>query len=102
MDSNKIYQYAKTRFDTARNQQILYEKYQSKLKFAYNGGMWEAGPSLINLLYCMSDIEMLIIEDLYHNPVKINTQELLHLAKTHWQEQMNGWLIEYEENRKQR
>jgi len=43
-----------------------------------------------------------VIEDLYNNPVKINVQELLQLAKSHWQEQMNGWLTEYEENSKER
>jgi hypothetical protein len=102
MDSNDIYQYAKTRFDNARNQQILREKYQAKLKFAYNGGMWEAGPTLINTLTCMAGTESLVIEDLYNNPVKINAQELLQLAKSHWQEQMNGWLTEYEENSKER
>lgn len=102
MDSDIIYQHAKARFDHARSQQILREKYQAKLQFAYNGGMWEAGPSLINTLNCMLDSETLVIEDLYKNPVKVNTQELLRVAKTHWQEQMNGWLVEYEENNKER
>ncbi len=102
MDSDIIYQHAKARFDHARSQQILREKYQAKLQFAYNGGMWEAGPLLINTLNCMLDSETLVIEDLYKNPVKVNTQELLEIAKTHWQEQMNGWLVEYEENNKER
>lgn len=102
MDSNDIYQYAKSRFDNARNKQILREKYQSKLKFAYNGGLWEAGPTLINILTSMVGTEIIVIEDLYKNPVKVDTHELLQLAKSHWQEQMNAWLIEYEENSKER
>lgn len=102
MDSNIIYEHAKARFDHARSQQVLREKYQAKLKFAYNEGMWESGPLLISTLSSMSDSETLVIEDLYNNPVKVNTHELLHLAKSHWQEQMNGWLSEYEENSKER
>jgi len=50
MDVDKIYDYAKSRFDHARNKQILREKYQAKLVFAYGGGMWKAGPELINIL----------------------------------------------------
>ena len=102
MDSETIYKNAKAKFDHVRNQQILREKYQSKLKFAYNGGMWEASPQLINILYCMIDTESIVIEDLYVNPVKVNTQELLDLAKSHWQEQMNAWLVEFENNSKKR
>ena len=102
MDSDIIYKNAKARFDHLRNQQILREKYQAKLKFAYNGGMWSATPELINILQCMLDKEDIVIEDLYQNPIKVNTKELLNLAKMHWQEQMNGWLVEFEKNSKER
>jgi len=102
MDSDIIYKNAKARFDHLRNQQILREKYQAKLKFAYSGGMWAGTPELINILQCMLDEEDIVIEDLYQNPVKVNTKELLNLAKMHWQEQMNGWLDEFEKNSKER
>lgn len=102
MDSDIIYENAKAKFDHAKNKQILREKYQSKMKFAYNGGFWEAGPSLINLLTCMSESDSIVIEDLYNNPVKVNCKDLLDIAKSHWQEQMNGWLVEYENNSKKR
>ena len=102
MDSDIIYKNAKARFDHVRNQQILREKYQAKLKFVYNGGMWAASPELINILQCMLGDEFIVIEDLYQNPIKVNTQELLDLAKTHWQEQMNAWLVEFQNNSKER
>jgi hypothetical protein len=43
-----------------------------------------------------------VILDLYENPVKINTQELLSLSQQRWQEQMNAWLVEYEQTNQQR
>ena len=102
MDIDKIYDYAKSRFDHARNKQILREKYQAKLVFAYGGGMWKSGPELINILNTMIKNECIVIEDLYNNPIKVNVKELLELSTMHWQEQMNGWLNEYEENNKER
>lgn len=102
MDSDELYKNTKRRFDFARNKQLLREKYQSKLKIVYEGGMWEASPQLITLLSLYSEKESLVLEDLYQNPVKINPGELLSIVKQHWQEQMNAWLIEYENNSKER
>ena len=70
--------------------------------FAHAGGMWRAGPELVVLLECCSDTESVVITDLYNNPVDINPRELLALAKQHWQQQMNAWLIEFNETSKQR
>jgi len=39
---------------------------------------------------------------MYETPVKINVRELELAAQQRWQEQMNGWLVEHEELRKQR
>lgn len=102
MDSDTIYEHAKSRFDHAQNQKLLREKYQSKMKFAYNGGMWKAGPTLINILSLMRDETSLVIEDLYQNPIEINPTELLEISKERWQEQMSGWLVEYNTNSKRR
>jgi hypothetical protein len=44
----------------------------------------------------------IVIVDLYGNPVKINPTELQYLALGRWQEQMNAWLLEYEELGKKR
>ena len=40
--------------------------------------------------------------DLYETPVLVRPEELRGLAMQRWQEQMNAWLIEYEELNKQR
>lgn len=101
-NSNTLYNYVKSRFDHERNKQILREKYHAKMIFAHDGGMWEARPSLITLLINYNDHESIVIEDLYHNPIKVNPKKLLEIAQQHWQEQMNAWLVEYEINSRKR
>lgn len=64
--------------------------------FAYNGGMFKAGPELQTTVLTCPDSQAVIL-DLYETPVKVNTRELLALSQTRWQEQMNAWLIEYNE-----
>jgi len=34
--------------------------------------------------------------------VQINTQELYKDVQTHWQEQMNGWLVEFNKSSRER
>ena len=68
--------------------------------FASNGGMWRAGPELINL--CTVCDTNAVLLDIYDNPVPVNTDELKTQAMQLWQEQMNAWHSEYEEMSKQR
>ena len=70
--------------------------------FAYNGGMWQAGSELLTLIHACPVEDDIVILDLYGNPVKINPTELQHLVLGRWQEQMNAWLLEYEELGKKR
>ena len=69
--------------------------------FAYNGGMWCAGPHLLCTLKCCGD-KTAVIEDLYETPVRIDVDELINLATQHWQEQMNAWLCDLEEQNNRR
>jgi len=43
-----------------------------------------------------------VLSDLYENPVQVNTQELFDMAQQRWQEQMNAWLVEYNQTSQQR
>jgi hypothetical protein len=63
--------------------------------------MWCAGPELLNILATVPPGNAVLL-DLYETPVKVRPEELRGLAMTRWQEQMNAWLIEYEELNKQR
>ena len=101
MDTDQLISHARRRFDHVASKRVLQEKYQAKMLFAYNGGMWTAGPELLNTLMCCPGTESVIL-DLYDNPIKIVTTELFNLAQQRWQEQMTAWLIEYTESSKKR
>jgi hypothetical protein len=96
MNTNDLISHARARFDHASAKRLLKEKYQGKLTFAYKGGMFKAGPELINILLVCPWDEAVIL-DLYDNPVKVAPIELKALAEQRWQEQMTAWLIEFEE-----
>ena len=104
MDTDQLIKHSRARFEHAAAKRILKEKYQGKLTFAYNGGMWRAGPELINLLTISLEPgqQGLVLLDLYETPVMVDYKELLKLAQQRWQEQMNAWLTEYEELNKKR
>jgi hypothetical protein len=101
MDTDQLISHARARFDHAQAKQVLKEKYQAKMLFAHAGGMWSAGPELLNTLMCCPGTESVIL-DLYGNPIKIVITELFTLAQQRWQEQMNAWHLEYEELNKKR
>jgi len=101
MDTNELISHSRTRFDHHRNKIVLKEKYLAKMTFAYGGGMWRAGPELLVLLATVPPGDAVVL-DLYETPVRINPEELRGLAMTRWQEQMNAWLVEYEELNKNR
>lgn len=100
MDTDQTYQTARARFEHAAARKALREKYEAKMIFAHSGGMWRAGPEMIAVLKACPD-EKAVILDIYENPVEINVAEMVEQTQQRWQEQMNGWLAEYNElNRK--
>jgi hypothetical protein len=101
MDTEKLIAHGRARFDHAAARRLLKEKYQGKLVFAHGGGMWKAGPELITLLTGRAEVDIVLL-DLYENPVRVIAPQLLREAESRWQEQMNAWLVEYEELNKQR
>ena len=101
MNTDELVAYGRSRFEHATAKRLLKEKYQAKLTFAYRGGMFQAGPDLINTLNCGAWDDAVIV-DLYENPVCVAPIELKELAEQRWQEQMNAWLVEYEQLNKNR
>ena len=84
------------RFDHQQARIVLKETYQAKMVFAHNGGMWHAGPELINLCnICDTDV---VLEDYIIHQYKLIPDELKVQAIQLWQEQMNAWHAEYERN----
>jgi len=101
MDTDALVAHARARFDHATAKRVLKEKYQARMLFAYRGGMWRAGPELQCTLLTCPDIKAVLL-DLYENPVQVDTKELYALSQQRWQEQMTAWLVEHEQNQKQR
>jgi hypothetical protein len=101
MDTNQLVAHARARFEHEAARRVLKEKYQAKLTFAYGGGMFRAGPDLINILNCCPWDDAVIV-DLYENPVRVAPIELKKLAEQRWQEQLTAWLVEYEQLNQQR
>ena len=101
MNTEQLIAHSRARFDHLAAKRVLKEKYQARMTFAHNGGMWCAGPELLVMLATVPPGDAVIL-DLYETPVRINPEELRGLAMTRWQEQMNAWLNEHEEINKQR
>ena len=95
MDTNQLIAHSRARFEHEAARRTLREKYQAKFTFAHAGGMWLAGPELLTVLKLCSGESVIL--DLYQNPVKIQAEELYELVMARWQEQLNAWLVEYEQ-----
>lgn len=101
MNIENLISQARARFDHEANKKILKEKYEARMLFAYNGGMFRAGPELLVMLETVP-LDDAVILDLYETPIRVNPKELQQLAMQCWQEQMNAWLIEFEQGSKKR
>ena len=101
MDTENLIAHARARFDHATAKRVLREKYEARMIFAHDGGMWRAGPELINILATVPPGDAVLL-DLYETPVQVQPEELRGLAMQRWQEQMNAWLAEHNELSKKR
>jgi hypothetical protein len=101
MNTDELVAHGRARFEHAAARRTLKEKYQSKLTFAHAGGMWSAGPELLATLSACTGPDSVLL-DLYETPIKVQTREFRDQVRSHWQEQMNAWLVEYDEISKNR
>ena len=101
MNTDNIVTQTRARFDHNRAKQVLAEKYAAKMLFAHGGGMWRAGPELLVLLNSVSTGQAVLVDE-YGTPVSVTVAELKTQVEQRWQEQMNAWLIEHEDFRRQR
>ena len=99
MQTDQLVQQIKSRFDHNQAKAVLKESQASKMLFTYNGGMWNAGPELATQCnLCLANGHPSpVFEDIYGTPVKVDADELKTLTIQRWQEQMNAWLVEYEQ-----
>lgn len=101
MDINTLTSQIRTRFDHAAAKKILKEKYEAKLTFGFNGGMFKSTPEMITFLSLYGD-QLIVVLDLYDTPVQVNAEQLKDEMQKRWYEQMNAWLVEWTELQKQR
>jgi hypothetical protein len=101
MDTDQLIAHSRARFEHAAARRNLKEKYQAKLTFGWNGGMFKATPEMITFLSLYDD-KRIVILDLYETPIEVNAKELCELMKPRLQEQMNAWLVEHDELSKNR
>ena len=101
MNTDDLISRSRARFDHVAARRILKEKYEARMLFAYAGGMWRAGPELIVLLATVPPGDAVVL-DLYETPVQVNPEQLRGLAMQLWQEQMNAWLVEFDQQRQLR
>lgn len=95
MNTDDLVAHSRARFDYQTKKKLLREKYEAKMLFAWNGGMFRATPEMITFLNLYQDQDI-VMPDLYGNPMKFNANDLCSIMKTRWQEQMNAWLLEYQ------
>jgi hypothetical protein len=94
MNTDDLISHSRARFDHVAAKRILQEKYEARMIFAHDGGMWRAGPELLNILATVPPGDVVLL-DLYETPVQIRPEELRGLVMQRWQEQMNAWLTEH-------
>ena len=90
MDTKQLIKEAKARFDFNTQKQELKDKYEGKLIFADQGGLFTAGPNLFAILQAITQTHVIIIDN-YGNPVSVESTKLLNKAIKVYTEVMQEW-----------
>jgi hypothetical protein len=101
MDTDALIAHARARFDHVAAKRVLKEKYEARMIFGHNGGLFRTTPELLAFVKSWP-VDELYLKDLYDNPVQVDKQVFLVKLQQHYQEQMNAWHNEYAELQKQR
>lgn len=96
MDTNKLIQEAKARFNHKSAKAYLHEKYSNKLLVAEQNGLWRADPQTITMLQSFST-KKVILTDTFGNIVEVDRKSLLDKLKELYQSVMKDWHDEYKE-----
>lgn len=95
MDTAQLVKDVKARFNINYQKQQLHEKYNAKLIFADQGGLWTANTILLSQLNSFTS-DTIVMLDNYENPIKINRLSLYQKAQSLYIETMTEWYDEYE------
>ncbi len=95
----RIVEQVRVATDYQLNKRILRERILTELHLPYNNGMFKVTPDLLAFLATWPD-DTLHLEDVYQNPIEVNRDELLDLARQHYQSVLNTWHQQHEELKK--
>lgn len=101
MNTEQLLKDVKARFSHNSSKEYLKEKYQAKLIFADQGGLWKITPEFLSFLSIGINKKFVML-DMYENPIKIDSTQLLTKATTIYNEVMEAWHTEYEELKNKR
>lgn len=96
MDTKTLIADAKARFSFNASKTYLSDKYNSKLIFANQNGLWKATPELLVFLAGCGDSSLVLL-DSYNNPIKVDPMVLLERAREVYTKVMEAWYVEFEE-----
>lgn len=96
MDTKQLLTEVKARFNHNLAKEYLKDKYDSKLIFAEQGGLWKASTDLLTFLNSSTD-ETLVLLDSYQNPVEITRITMLAKTKEVYTTVMFDWLAEWKQ-----
>lgn len=94
MDTQNLIIESKARFNHNQAKQYLKDKYQSKLTFADQGGLWVATPELIVFLDSANSEELILL-DSYENPIKVDRKKLFDKVRDTYNDVMGNWHNEW-------
>jgi hypothetical protein len=96
MDTKQLIKDARARFTQNSSKSYLKEKYEAKLIFASQGGLWKATPELISFLASLEQDEVILL-DSYENPIKVDRLELVRSLLGTYNSVMFQWYNEVKE-----
>lgn len=101
MDINTLQSSAQLAYDLKLTKSNLRERVIARLNVSLNGGYFIVTPELISFLNCWTE-DKIVLEDSYNNPIEVDRVQLLELAKKRYQEIMNEWAWEWDQQKKVR
>ena len=96
MDTNSLLADIKARFNHNSAKDYLKDKYESKLVFADQSGLWNVSTEMLSFLRTSTSPEIILL-DTYSNPVKVDTSKLLSKAESIYDSVMTDWAKEWKE-----
>jgi hypothetical protein len=87
---------ARLAYDRELAKQNLKTAMTSRLTVTHHGGVFLVNTDLFVILQ-QSDLDQMVILDAYDTPVLVNRKELNSLARQRFQEVMNEWQHQYEQ-----